>query len=123
MTGVGAILLFLLGCASSFSDSLAAPASLFTPLTELAALLGVCGGVVMFNPAAKLDVAAAMLGILPATRGGLLMIVPVGFWANDDCVAMDDVELDRVGDDGRPVYEVGLGGGEGATDKGFEGVR
>jgi len=76
LTGVGAILLFLLGCTSSFSDSLAAPASLFIPLTELAVLLGVCGGVVMERPEGKLEVAAVMLGMLPETNGGLLMTVP-----------------------------------------------
>src|SRR5450432_3358300 len=70
-TSVGAILLFLLACPwpcpgpSSFSLSLAAPASRFTPLTELAVLLGVWGGVVMDRPVAKLDVAAVMEGMLP----------------------------------------------------------
>ena len=80
---MGAILLFLLACPwpcpgpSSFSLSLVAPASRFTPLNELAVLLGVCGGVVMERPDAKLDVVAVMEGMLPATRGGLLIMVPV----------------------------------------------
>jgi hypothetical protein len=87
VTRVGAILLFLLGCPcpgpSSLSLSLAAPASLFTPLTELDVLLGVCGGVVIDIPEAKLEVVAVMEGILPATRGGLLMTV-ADWGAKDD---------------------------------------
>jgi hypothetical protein len=87
VTSVGAILRFLLGlsCAgpSSLSLSLAAPASLFTPLTELAVLLGVCGGVVIDMPEAKLEVVAVMEGMLPATSVGLLITVA-------DCGAKDD---------------------------------
>jgi hypothetical protein len=87
VTSVGAILRFLLGLPcpgpSSLSLSLAAPASLFTPLTELAVLRGVCGGVVIDMPEAKLEVVAVMEGMLPATRGGLLITVA-------DCGAKDD---------------------------------
>ena len=87
VTGVGAILRFLLGLPcpgpSSISLSLAAPASLFTPLTELVVLWGVCGGVVIDIPEAKLDVVAVMEGMLPATRGGLLITVA-------DCGAKDN---------------------------------
>jgi hypothetical protein len=64
----------LIGCAwpaSSFSLSLA---SLFTPLTELAALRGVSGGVVIERPVANDEVAAVMDGTLPATRVGLLIM-------------------------------------------------
>lgn len=43
---------------------------------------------------------AAIPGTLPPpTKGGLLITVPVG--AKDDCVATDDVELERVGLEGR----------------------
>lgn len=73
---MGAILRLLGGCESSFSDSLAAPASLFNPLTELVVLLGVCGGVAIESPDTKLEFAAAMLGTAPDMRGGLLMTVP-----------------------------------------------
>lgn len=125
-TSVGAILLFLDGgapcpCESSFSLSLAAPpASLFTPLTELAALLGVWGGVAIasWTPVTAPEFAAAMLGMLPASNGGLLMTVPV--LANEAWVATEEVELDRVGEDGRIAPAV-MGGGDGAT--GFDGVR
>jgi hypothetical protein len=74
-TNVGAILLlFFWFPTSSFSLSLA---SLFLPLTELAALLGVCGGVEIGMLDTKLALPAAIpLGRLPDTRGGLLMIVP-----------------------------------------------
>ncbi len=46
------------------------------PLTELAVLLGVCGGVVIDMAGAKLEVEAVIGGMLPATRGGLLITVP-----------------------------------------------
>ena len=67
-----------------------------------------------------------MGGILPATRGGLLITVPVADrGANDDCVAMEDAEFERVGEDGWPVVVIvdSWGGGEGAMDIGFDGVR
>jgi len=56
----------------------------------------------MESPDTKLEFAAAMLGTAPDMRGGLLMTVPAEGWcANDACVAIEDVELDRVGDEGR----------------------
>lgn len=64
--------------------------------------------------------AAAILGTLLATNGGLLMIVPVGF-ANEDWVATEDVEFDRVGLEGRMLPLMTASLGEGAT--GFEDVR
>jgi len=60
---------------------------------------------------------------VPPTNVGLLIIVP-GV-AYDDCVAIDDVELERVGDEGRIVPVMlpdEVGGGEGATDR-LEDVR
>jgi hypothetical protein len=64
-----------------------------------------------------------MGGILPATRGGLLIMVPVDDRGANE--AMEDVELERVGDDGWPVVVIGgsCDGGEGAMDIGFDGVR
>jgi len=59
---------------------------------------------------------AAILGRLPGMSGGLLMIVPdVGF-TKDACVAIEDVELERVGEDGRMAGPAGAGGGEGAFE-------
>lgn len=118
-TGVGAILRFFLSCPlSSFSLS---PASLLTPLTLLAVLLGIWGGVVMgmlgMNPK---GLPAPMPEMLPARSGGLLITVPAWGLMNDDCVPTEEVELDRVGDEGRPdgaAGPAGTGGGEGATDK------
>lgn len=67
------------------------------------------------------DLAAAMLGRLLDIGVGLLIIVPCAGVAKEDCVATDDVELDRVGDDGRKDVR-GAGGGEGAII-GLEDVR
>jgi hypothetical protein len=41
----------------------------------------------------------------PATSGGLLITVfeAPGCWKNEEAVAVEDVEFDLVGDDGRPV--------------------
>jgi hypothetical protein len=85
----------------------------------LVVLCGVCGGVEMgTNPATMLGPppievmlpVAAIPGTLPPpTNGGLLITVPVG--AKEDCVATDDVELERVGLEGRmlPVIIVSEG--------------
>lgn len=59
---------------------------------------------------------AATPGIDPPTRGGLLITVPAWGFAKDACVAIDDVEFDRVGDEGRTVGPRGAGGGEGAIE-------
>lgn len=82
---------------------------------------------VIGSPLEKLDDAAVILGTVPPTSGGLLTIVEESLWCTTDAwVAMDDVELDRVGDDGRPaksaLFNV-TGGGDGATDKGLEELR
>jgi hypothetical protein len=79
---------------SSFSLSLA---SRFVP-AALAVLLGVSGGVVMGTPVTFPELAAAIPGTLPRMRGGLV-ITPLG--AAEDCVAIEDVEFDRAGDEGR----------------------
>ena len=108
-TSVGAILLFFgTVVASSFSDSLVSLFPSTLPVTELGLLLtipdiGVCGGVV-HGKLLKAGFVAATLGTLPKVGVGLLII-----W--DDCVAIEDVELDLVG----------LGGGNGAGDA--EGAR
>ncbi len=61
-------------------------------------LLGVWGGVcaIKFIPATRLG---PLGGILPCINGGLLITAGPG--AKDDCVAMEDVELDLVGEDWR----------------------
>jgi hypothetical protein len=65
----------------------------------------------------KLTFPAAIVGRLPATRVGLLMIVPVEApGALEDCVAIEDVEFERVGDEGLAVGPRGAGGGEGAIE-------
>ena len=53
-------------------------ASRFMPLTELVVLRGVCGGVDIGMPVMKETFPWAMVGRLPATRGGLLIIVAPG---------------------------------------------
>ena len=103
---MGATLLFFGTAGSSFSDSLVSLFPRTLPLTELGRLLiipdiGVCGGVVHRRPL-KDGLVAATLGTLPSVGVGLLLII----W--DDCVAIDDVELDLVGLGG------GSGPGEGA---------
>jgi hypothetical protein len=55
-------------------------------------------------------------GMVPATRGGLLIIVPAAGVAYDDCVAIEEVEFDLVGEDGRAVGPRGAGGGDGAIE-------
>jgi hypothetical protein len=68
-------------------------------------------------PVIKLMFPAAIVGRLPATKGGLLIMVPVEApGAYEDCVAIEDVEFDRVGEDGLIVGPRGAGGGEGATE-------
>jgi hypothetical protein len=88
------------------------------PLTLLVALRGVCGGVVIGGmPGRKPSPEpAATPGIVPDTRVGLLIIVPGAGVAYDACVAIEEVELERVGEDGRIVGPWGAGGGDGATD-------
>lgn len=69
------------------------------------------------------EVPAMTPGILPPTRGGLLMIVPGAEWcANEDCVAIEDVEFDRVGDEGRIDPNGASATGEGAIEW-FDDVR
>ncbi len=70
--------------------------------------------------------AAARLGTVPRTRVGLLTTdeplpdaaTPVaGTGMVDACVTMDDVELDRVGEDGRLLAKEAVGGGDGAVNE------
>ena len=58
-------------------------------------------------------------GSVPATSGGLLMIVPAAY---DCCVATEEVELERVGEEGLILGPRGAGGGDGATET-FDDVR
>lgn len=81
------------------------------PLTELAVLMvamGVIGGVDNGRPPVE-GLAAATLGTVPRVGVGLVAMIPVAVCMNDDCVAMDDAEFDRVGLVGRP-------GGPGGAD-------
>lgn len=82
------------------------------PATLPAVLLGVSGGVVIGTPAALPELAAVSVGTLPEMRVGLLT-TPVG--TEDDCVATDEVEFDRAGDDGRCDAADAEAGGEGAV--------
>ncbi len=61
----------------------------------------------MGMPVTLPELVAAMLGMLPPIKGGLFMI--------DMDVAIDDVELDRVGEAGRPPIKEAVVGGEGAA--------
>lgn len=79
-----------------------------------AVLLGVSGGVVIGTPPALAELVAVRAGTLPEMRCGLL-ITPVG--TEEDCVAIEDVEFERVGDDGRCNVEVAEAGGEGAANE------
>lgn len=109
LTNVGATLLFL-GCEpeSSFSLSLW---SLFVPATLPAVLRGVSGGVAIGTPVTLPELVAVRPGTLPATRlGG-----PGGGGAVELCVMTDEVEFDRVGDDGRWLAKAAAGGGDGAA--------
>jgi hypothetical protein len=122
VTRVGAILRFFFSFPpSSFSLS---PASRLTPLTLLAVLRGVCGGVAIgmpdMNPSAF---PATMPEMFPARSGGLLMTVPVGGFKNDDWVPTEEVEFERVGEEGRACGPAGAGGGEGAVTDRLDKVR
>jgi hypothetical protein len=56
-----------------------------------------------------------MPGIVPPISVGLLITVPAAGVAYDDCVAIEEAELERVGDEGRTLGPRGAGGGDGAT--------
>jgi len=60
-------------------------------------------------------VPATTPGNVPAMRVGLLIIVPAEGVAYEAWVAMEEVELDRVGDEGR-IVGTGCGGGDGAIE-------
>lgn len=110
-TRVGAIRLFfawpLAVEASSFSLSLA---SLLIPAAKLLWFAGVSGGVVIGTPVTLPDCAAAIPGMVPPISGGL-------FTTLEDCVAMEEVEFDRVGDGGRAPAKEPVAGGEGAANE------
>jgi hypothetical protein len=109
-TLVGAMRLFFGSLVSSRSLSLA---SLLTPAALPVALLGVSGGVVTGTPVTLPELVAVRPGTLPPIRVGLFTTVE---GTVDDCVAMEDVELDRAGEWGRcELNELVVGGGEGAA--------
>ena len=58
------------------------------------------------------EFAAATLGTFPNVGVGLVIMIPLAVCNCDDCVAMDEAELDLVGLGGRPT---GMGDGEGAN--------
>lgn len=72
---------------------------------------GVSGGVVAGIAITLPELAAARPGTLPPIRVGFVST------AEDDCVATDEVELERAGDWGGALTKdaVGAGGGEGAV--------
>ena len=99
LTSVGAILLFLgIAVCSSFSDSLASLLPRMLPLTELVVLIvpdiGVCGGVVQ-DRLTDAELVAATLGTFPKVGVGLVVTNPT------PDVAIEELELDRVGLGGR----------------------
>lgn len=105
---MGATLLFLgFDPESSFSLSLW---SLLVPATLPAVLRGVSGGVAIGTPVTLPEFVAVKPGTLPATRVGGPGGAAVELW-----VMTDEVELDRVGDDGRWLAKAAAGGGEGAA--------
>ena len=55
---------------------------------------------------------AAMLGKFPPIRGGLFI--------TDPCVAMEEVELDRAGEEGRMLTNEAVAGGDGAANEAAE---
>lgn len=61
---------------------------------------------------------AVRVGILPTMRDGLLTTPVEG--CNEDCVATDDAEFERVGDEGRCGPDGAKGGGDEAANKLFE---
>ena len=112
-TSVGAIRLFLGSFTSSFSLSLA---SRLLPAALPVVLLGVSGGVVIGTPVTLPELVAAIPGTFPEIRVGLLT-TPVGTeldWVV--IVAIEDVEFDRAGDDGRCEMNVEAGG-DGAVNE------
>lgn len=103
LTTVGAILLFL-GLLSSFSLSLA---SRFEPNGPVR---GVSGGVVIGTPPILAETGDAVtVGMVPLMSVGLLTTPVMVDW-----VATEDVEFDRVGDEGRCIDTDA--GGEGAVN-------
>lgn len=106
---MGAIRLFL-GSLPSLSPGLA---SRFVPAVGTLEVPGVSGGVVRGTPVTLPEFVAAMLGTLPIIKDGFV----VTGWAADDCVATEEVELDRAGEVGRALTKPAASGGEGAVNE------
>lgn len=87
------------------------------PATLPVVLRGVSGGVVIGNPVTLPELAAVSPGTLPPIRVGGFVRPPPGPppGAAEACVMIDEVELDRAGDEGRWFTKVAAGGGEGAA--------
>lgn len=96
---------------SSFSLSLA---SLLVPALLLDTLFGVSGGVVSFSPVTLPEFVAAIEGTLPEISVGLLT-TPVG--TDEACVAIEEVEFDLAGEEGRCDTNGAEAGGEGAVNE------
>jgi hypothetical protein len=116
VTRVGAMRLFFDSFFSSFSSSLA---SRLVPvvLGTAGVFFGVSGGVVNGTPVTLAELVAVIAGTFPEMRGGLLTIVA---GMAEDCVATEDVELDRVGEEGRCVgaaVDAVDAGGDGAVNE------
>jgi hypothetical protein len=65
----------------------------------------------MGTPVTLPELAAAMLGTLPPINVGFVRT------AEEACVAIDEVLLDRAGDAGRMLTNEAVGGGEGAANE------
>lgn len=72
----------------------------------------------MGTPPAFPPPAAVKVGMLPTMRDGLLTTPVDG--CSEDCVATDDAEFDRAGDDGRCGTAGTEAGGDGAVNELFE---
>ena len=68
--------------------------------------IGVIGGVHKGRPGGA-ELVAATLGTLPRVRMGLLVTMPLGVCATEDCVAIEEAELDLLGLTGRAVVCIG----------------
>lgn len=66
----------------------------------------------MGTPVTRAEFVAAMLGTWPRIRDGLVTTLVAGM---EDCVTIEDVELDRVGEEGRGLANAAAVGGEGAV--------
>lgn len=64
------------------------------------------------TPVTLAELAAAILGMLPEMRGGFVKML---VWTLEIWVAIEEVEFDLVGDEGRAVAKAAVVGGDGAA--------